>query len=173
MNVTASPKSCVTRSTCRLNHAKNPRCGGGLCLSSTAHIAGVSVSATNPDTDTEITIVIANCLYSWPVVPGRNAAGMNTEHITRTTATSELAISSIDRIVASLGARWCCAMLRSTFSTTTIASSTTMPIASTSPNSVRRLIEKPSASMPAKVVISATQIATLQMIVVRKLCRNR
>ena len=45
-------------------------------------------------------------------------------------------------------------MLRSTFSTTTIASSTTMPIASTRPNSVIRLIEKPSASMPANVVIS-------------------
>ena len=64
-------------------------------------------------------------------------------------------------------------MLRSTFSTTTIASSTTMPIASTSPNSVSRLIEKPSASMPANVAISATTIATVQMIVVRKLCRNR
>ena len=64
-------------------------------------------------------------------------------------------------------------MLRSTFSTTTIASSTTMPIASTSPNSVIRLIEKPSASMPANVVISDTMIATMQMIVVRKLCRNR
>ena len=47
-------------------------------------------------------------------------------------------------------------MLRSTFSTTTIASSTTMPIASTSPNRVSRLIEKPSASMPVNVAISAT-----------------
>ena len=64
-------------------------------------------------------------------------------------------------------------MLRSTFSTTTIASSTTMPMASTSPNSVSRLIEKPSASMPVNVAISAITIATLQMIVVRKLCRNR
>jgi hypothetical protein len=34
-------------------------------------------------------------------------------------------------------------MLRSTFSTTTMASSTTMPIASTRPKSVRALIEKP------------------------------
>ncbi len=107
------------------------------------------------------------------MVPGRNAAGTNTDDITSTTATSELAISSIDRIVASFGARWCSCMLRSTFSTTTIASSTTMPMASTSPNSVIRLIEKPSASMPAKVAISDTRIATMQMIVVRKLCRNR
>ena len=36
-------------------------------------------------------------------------------------------------------------MLRSTFSTTTIASSTTMPMASTSPNSDSVLIEKPNA----------------------------
>ena len=38
-------------------------------------------------------------------------------------------------------------MLRSTFSTTTIASSTTMPIASTRPNSDRLLSEKPKAAM--------------------------
>ena len=42
-------------------------------------------------------------------------------------------------------------MLRSTFSTTTIASSTTMPMASTSPKSVSVLIEKPSSSSTAKV----------------------
>jgi hypothetical protein len=98
---------------------------------------------------------------------------MKTEHMTSTTATSELAISPIDLIVASLGGRWCCSMLRSTFSHTTMASSTTMPMASTRPNSVRRLIEKPSASIPVNVAMSAMTIATLQMIVVRKLCRNR
>ena len=58
-----------------------------------------------PETDTDTTMVSANCLYSWPVVPGRNAAGMNTEHMTSTTATSEVAISSMDRSVASRGAR--------------------------------------------------------------------
>jgi len=84
---------------------------------------------------------------------------MNTEAITSTTATSELPISCIERIVAP-SAQMCWCMLRSTFSTTTIASSTTMPIASTRPNRVIRLTEKPSASMPAKVAISATTIAT-------------
>ena len=39
-------------------------------------------------------------------------------------------------------------MIFSTASTTTIASSTTMPIASTRPNSVSMLIEKPISSMP-------------------------
>ena len=42
------------------------------------------------------------------------------------------------------------------------------------PNSVSRLIEKPSASMPVNVVISAdADGATLQMTVARKLCRKR
>ena len=64
-------------------------------------------------------------------------------------------------------------MFRSTFSTTTIASSTTMPMASTRPKSVSRLIEKPSASMNGKVPSSATTTAIEQMRVARKLCRKR
>ncbi len=122
---------------------------------------------------TDTTMVMANCLYSCPVVPGRKAAGMNTEAITSTTATSELPISPIERIVASLGDRWCCTMLRSTFSHTTMASSTTMPMARISPKSVSRLIEKPRASMPLKVATSETMMAIAQISVVRKLCRNR
>ena len=173
VNSTAWPKPRVTASICRLNQPKKPRVGSSLCLSISAHIAGVSVSAVKPEIATDTAIVTANCLYSCPVVPGRNAAGTNTEAITSTTATSELPISPIALIVASFGDKWNCCMMRSTFSVTTIASSTTMPIASTSPNSVIRLIENPSASIPASVVISETKIATVQMIVVRKLCRNR
>ncbi len=45
---------------------------------------------------------------------------------------------------------------RDTFSTTTIASSTTRPIASTSPNSESVLIEKPSTRISANVPISET-----------------
>jgi hypothetical protein len=62
MNVTASPKASVTRSTPRLNHAKKPLSRGGACFSISAHIAGVSVSAMKPDTVTDTTIVTANCL---------------------------------------------------------------------------------------------------------------
>ena len=43
---------------------------------------------------------------------------------------------------------------RLTFSTTMMASSTTRPMASTSASRVSRLIEKPSASITAKVPIS-------------------
>ncbi len=63
-------------------------------------------------------------------------------------------------------------MLRSTFSTTTIASSTTMPIASTRPNSDSALIEKPNSSISAKVPTIDTGTATSGMIEARHVCRN-
>ena len=46
--------------------------------------------------------------------------------------------------VASFGESPSSDMMRSTFSTTTMASSTRMPIASTMPNSVSMLIDSPS-----------------------------
>ena len=64
------------------------------------------------------------------------------------------------------------AISRSTFSTTTIASSTTMPIASTSPNSDRLFSENPNPAMQAIVPISDTGTATMGMIVARQFCRN-
>src|SRR5690554_120433 len=63
-------------------------------------------------------------------------------------------------------------MMRSTFSTTTIASSTTMPIASTMPNSVSVLIENPSASIPANVPTIATGTASNGISVARHDCKN-
>ena len=63
-------------------------------------------------------------------------------------------------------------MIRSTFSMTTIASSTTMPMASTSPNSVRMLIEKPSIAIPTKVPTIDTGTASTGISVVRQLCRK-
>ena len=64
-------------------------------------------------------------------------------------------------------ARW-----RSTFSTTTMASSTTMPIASTSPNRDRLFSENCAAFITAKVPTSETGIATSGMIALRQLCRK-
>jgi len=64
-------------------------------------------------------------------------------------------------------------MWRSTFSTTTMASSTTIPMASTMPNSVRVLMENPRACMPAKAPMRETGTATAGISVVRQLCRNR
>jgi hypothetical protein len=64
-------------------------------------------------------------------------------------------------------------MLRSTFSTTTIASSTTMPMASTRPKRVSALIEKPKRCSTAKVPTIETGTAASGMIEARQVCRNR
>ena len=72
--------------------------------------------------------------------PGTNASGTNTAHSTSAIATIGPETSRIALTTASCGLRPL-ATLRSAFSTTTIASSTTIPIASTNPNSVSVLIE--------------------------------
>src|SRR6185312_11535865 len=79
-----------------------------------------------------------------------NATGTNTAHSTSAMAMIGPLTSSMALWLASRGDSPS-SMCRSTFSTTTIASSTTMPIASTSPNSDSVLIEKPAASMIANV----------------------
>ena len=90
-----------------------------------------------------------------PTEPVKKASGTNTE--TSTTVTPMIApwIWPIALRVAARGGRPSSLMMRSTFSTTTIASSTTMPITSTMPNIVSTLIEKPSASSTPKVPSSA------------------
>ena len=99
------------------------------------------------------------------------AVGTNTAHNTSAMAITGPVTSSMALRVASRGDKpW--ASQRSTFSTTTIASSTTMPMASTSPNSDRLLREKPSPAMTAKVPISDTGTATIGMIVARQFCKK-
>jgi hypothetical protein len=89
--------------------------------------------------------------------------------------------SAVDRIGPATSFMACCvasiglrpsAMFRSTFSTTTMASSTTMPMARTRPNRVRALRPKPSISRAAKVPIRDTGTAIRGMIEARQLCRN-
>ncbi len=69
------------------------------------------------------------------------AIGTNTADSTSAMPISAPLIWSIDRRVASSGGSFCSAITRSTFSTTTMASSTSRPIASTIANSVSVLIE--------------------------------
>ncbi len=56
---------------------------------------------------------------------------------------------------------------------TTIASSTTSPVASVIPNRVSELIENPKILMNANVPISETGIVTAGMMVARQSCRKR
>ena len=75
-------------------------------------------------------------------------------------------------IVASRGASPA-SMWRWTASTTTMASSTTMPIARTSPKSVRLLRLKPEAANTANVPTIATGTATRGMMAERQFCKNK
>ncbi|MNE27153.1 hypothetical protein D3C80_1205490 [compost metagenome] len=84
------------------------------------------------------------------------AMGMNTATSTRVMPTIAPLIWRMALCVASRGDRPSSAMIRSTFSTTTMASSTRMPMARTMPNRVSTLTEKPSSIITAKVPISAT-----------------
>ncbi len=81
-----------------------------------------------------------------PVEPPKNTIGRNTADRDSAIATSAIWIWLIDWMVASRGvSSGFSSSSRSTFSTTTMASSTSRPIASTSPNRVSVLIEKSSA----------------------------
>ena len=63
-------------------------------------------------------------------------------------------------------------MMRSTFSTTTIASSTTIPMARIRPSRVSILSEKPNTSITPKVPMSEIGTATIGMSVARQLSRK-
>ena len=54
-----------------------------------------------------------------------------------------------------------------------MASSTTMPMASTRPNSDRLFSEKPNIAITKKVPISDMGMATSGMTAARQVCRNR
>ena len=90
-----------------------------------------------------------------PVAPLKKASGRNTA--TRITVMPITApeIWLMALMVAALGGRPSSAMMRSTFSTTTMASSTTIPITSTMANMARMLIDMPATSITAKVPSSA------------------
>ena len=98
--------------------------------------------------------------------------GIKTELSTRVMAMTGPVISSIARIVASRGGKPL-DIQRSMFSTTTIASSTTIPIATTSPSIDRLFSENPSSFMTNRVPISDTGTSIMGIRVARQSCRNR
>ena len=107
------------------------------------------------------------------MTPLKNAIGRNTAVSTMTMPTSAPLIWPIALIVASFGGRPCWPMMRSTFSTTTMASSTSRPMASTIANMVSVLIEYPNAASTPNVPISTTGTAMVGISVARQFCRNR
>ena len=108
-----------------------------------------------------------------PTDPAEKATGTNTALSTTATPTSAPVICPIALRVASFGDSPSSDMTRSTFSTTTIASSTSSPIASTRPNIVSVLIVNPKAAMIPNVPSSTTGTAMVGINVARKFCRKR
>ncbi len=101
-----------------------------------------------------------------------NASGTNTAINVSAMAMMGPLTSRMALYVASFGESPS-AMLRSTFSTTTIASSTTIPMASTSPKSDNALMEKPKACISPKVPTIDTGTASSGITEARHVCRNR
>ena len=105
------------------------------------------------------------------MIPPIVATGTKTAIKDNEVATIGAETSRIASIVASFAD-----MPRSIFcataSTTTMASSTTMPIASTRPSNERVLIENPSNGNTAKVPIRDTGTASVGMSVERVFCRK-
>ncbi len=104
-------------------------------------------------------------------MPPMKPTGTNTAQRMRPMATTGPETSSIALIVASFGSmpcsRWCI-----TASTTTIASSTTMPMARTRPSSDSTLIEKPSSGKKMKAPMSETGTVSSGISVARQFCRK-
>ena len=106
-----------------------------------------------------------------PVSPGRNEAGRNTEISTSVMPT----IGANSASIALIAASWPdmpCSILCAAPSTTTMASSTTMPIASTIANSVDRLMVKPSAAIAANAPMMVTGTVVAGTSMARQSCRN-
>ncbi len=118
-------------------------------------------------------MVIVNCLYSCPVIPGRKLTGTNTAHSTSDMAMSALPRPSIALRVASGAGTRSRSIILSTFSTTTMASSTTMPIARMRPRSVSIFREKPNISITPKVPTSEMGTAIIGIRVARQFCNDR
>src|ERR1700719_2026540 len=118
-------------------------------------------------------MVSANCRNKIPVVPGYRATGTNTDTSTSEVATTAPTTSFMATLAALCGSEIPSVMWRSTFSITTMASSTTSPVASVMPNSVKVLIENPKALMKIKVPTSETGIVIAGINVLRQSCKNK
>ena len=100
------------------------------------------------------------------------AVGTKTANSTIVVATTGPETSDIAFFAASFAESFSSSISLTVFSTTTIESSTTIPIARTRPNRVRVLMEKPRTIMTANVPIRDTGIVIDGMRVVRQSWRN-
>ena len=106
-----------------------------------------------------------------PVIPGRKAAGKNTD--IKTSVIPMIGANSA--FIALIAASWPDmprSILWAAPSTTTMASSTTMPIASTTANNVDRLTVNPSAAIAANAPTMVTGTVVAGTSIARQSCRK-
>ena len=107
-----------------------------------------------------------------PAAPLSSDSGTNTETNTAVMPTTAPEICPIAFLVACFGLNPSSAIIRSTFSTTTIASSTTMPITSTMANIVITLIDMPRYEIAANAPSREIGTTMVGISVYRKFCRK-
>jgi len=98
--------------------------------------------------------------------------GTNTAISTSAVAITGPTTSDVARRAASTVVSFSSSRCRWVFSTTTMASSTTMPMARTRPKSVSVLMEKPNTLMTPKVPTRDTGMVRVGMRVARQSCRK-
>ena len=105
-------------------------------------------------------------------MPDMKAVGMNTDRRTSTSPTTGPCSSFMAFSAASFGDSFPLSMMREQSSTTTMASSTTIAIARTSPKRVRVLIVNPISFITAKVATSDTGMVIIGIMTARQFCRK-
>ena len=106
-------------------------------------------------------------------MPGKKATGTKTEISTSEVATTAPVTSRMAAEAAVMTSVWSSWMWRWMFSKTTIASSTTRPVASVIPKRVKVLIEKPKSLTKAKAPTRDTGMVIAGMTVLRQSWRKR
>ena len=147
-------------------------CSSSCGFKKRAHKAGLNVNALIAEIRIAIERVNPNCLKNIPEVPPIKLTGINTADITSVMDIIAGAISFKAVIVATFGSFSPASSCACTASTTTMASSTTIPIANTRANSVNRFIENPNTCKKKNVPIMATGTAIAGIRVDLISCKN-
>ena len=156
-----------------------PASSGGTRPSGTARVRpchatsiGVSVNETASENNSEPVTTSAWSENSCPAMPCTNTIGKNTATVVSVEAVTAATTSCAPTTVDCINGRPC-SCLRVMFSSTTIASSTSRPMASAMPPSDMMFSDTSEPYMTLNVAITDTGMASETTNVIQKLCRNR
>ena len=138
-----------------------------------ALIIGVSVNETSRLTSIATAAVIPNWYRKRPEIDDMNETGRKITTSESVVASTASPISAVAARAASKASIRFSSTKRKMFSSTTIASSITMPTISTSASMVTLLSVKPSAHIMPNVEMTEAGIATAAMTVERQLAHER